>query len=341
MGRIQRSDWNVFAWRWEKRCFRTMKKKMNKVEGDSNEAHNKATGGILKAVFWIFAVVGIAVTALLFVWLILGISIPPFDPVSKADPAELTLKAINIVVVFFSIVTAFLAFFGYKEVGQHQELRAKLEKQADALAKESKDRMNEIRYAEELNKAKIFLSLDVPDKASYILSEIEKPLSWEVHLVRAQVNIRMGAYSDALQNARKALSYELEPKEKARVYFAEGNVYTEMKEYDKANEYYDKCLDSAPDFLDAHVNKAYVYKRKDDLPSALKEINKAIALNDRDAQCYFNRACYYSLMGKKYNSDTEQDLKKAIQLDHSFVTNALTDDDLESNKDIVKNVLKI
>lgn len=304
------------------------------------KAFDKITGGTIKVVFWVFTAIGIAVAALLFVWLILNIPIPPFGAVSKADPAELTLKAINIVVVFFSIVTAFLAFFGYKEAAQHQELRDKLLKQAAALEKESKDRMAEIRYTEKLSLAKILLSLEVPDKASYILSEIEKPLSWEVHLLRGQVNLKMRRYPDALNDLRRALSWKLEEKEKARVYFVEGNVYMEMKEYDKANTYYDKCLNSAPQFLDAHVNKAHICKRKGDCPGAITEINKAITLNNRDAQCYFNRACYYSLMGKKYRANAKDDLEKAIKLDAKWITNALTDKDFDSNKAIVREILK-
>lgn len=315
---------------------------------EGEKRRSRTSMGVIKVIFWFLRVAGCVLVAVLIVRLVLSIGLPAsiVSTPSTQNPVDLTLKAMNIILIFFSIVVAFLAFFGYKEVTAHQELREKLEKgeknlkkHANSLERESKDRTKESRYMSQLNLVRIFYHLGVYDKASYVMQEIKESLTYEAPLFKGMISHEMGKYQDALRSLEEALHFDLEPKEKARVYFAKGKTYMAIGDYEKAESNYDKCLESAPDFLDAYVNKAHVCKRQSDFDGAIELINQAIRINDKDAQCYFNRACYHSLKDEK--DKLEQDLRKAVELDKKWVGHALIDDDLAENRDIVKRILNL
>lgn len=304
--------------------------------------------GIMKTIFWFLLVAALIVVAVLITRFILSIGLLSSLVLTlpAQNPVDLTLRAMNIILIFFSIVIVFLAFFGYKEATERQDLRENLKKQGERveeqtknLERESKDRAKKDRYMSKLNLVRIFFYLGIYDKAAYFLDEIKESFSWEVPLFRGLLRLASGDYSDALRFLEEASYFDLEPKEKARIYFFKGKVYMRIGDYPRANSNYDKCLELAPDYLDAYVNKAYIQKRQDHLDNAIELLNQAIKISDKDAQCYFNRACYHSLKGDK--DKTERDLKRAVELDREWVYHALIDDDLTQNRDVVKKMLNI
>lgn len=293
--------------------------------------------GIMKRIFWFLCIGALIVGAVVVIGFVLGIVLP-LSP-SDQSSVDLTLKNMNIILIFFSIVVAFLAFFGYREVAAHQKLRDNLKEQAEKLDREFEERKKESKYMNKLNLVRIFFHLEIYDKASYVMDEIKESLTYEAPLFRGMISGAMRKYQDALRFLKEALRFDLKPKEKARVYFAIARTYMGMGDYEKANLNYDKCLELAPDYLDAYINKAYICKRQKDLDGAMKMINQAIKINDQDAVCHFNRACYHSLKDEK--DKVEQGLRIAVELDRKRVCDMLIDKDLARNRNIVKRILNL
>ena len=125
---------------------------------------------IAKIVFWFLCIIGAGLIIALIITVITGIGLLPIIPSPPTQTAgDLALKTVNIILIFFTIVATFLAFFGYKETTEHQTLRRELEEDAKGLEKESKDRIKESRYMSKLNLVRIFYHLGIYDKASYNL----------------------------------------------------------------------------------------------------------------------------------------------------------------------------
>jgi tetratricopeptide (TPR) repeat protein len=59
--------------------------------------------------------------------------------------------------------------------------------------------------------------------------------------------------------------------------------------------------------------------------------DKAIGLDQKDASAYFNKSCVFSLMKQK--KEALKNLAKAIELDESNKEDARTDEDLKSHYD--------
>lgn len=316
------------------------------AEQKDNQRFWKFTGVIMRAVFMFMCVATCLLLALLIFWLVRNTAV--LVP-STENPVDLILKAMNIILVFFAAVVAFLAFFGYREATEHQRLRENLNKNIEKqqhefeelhqkLSQESDRRTSEDRYRNVLNLVRIFHNLELYDKASYSAEEIKEPLTYELPLLKGLIKCQQERYGDALRLLEEASHLAIEPREKATVYFAKGKTYMVLEDYPRANSYYDKCIKLAPDYPDAYVNKAYICKRQNNnIDGAIELINKAIKINKKDSLCYFNRACYQSLKGDK--DRMEQDLKTAISLDRKWVYHALVDKDLIRNQDVVRKIL--
>lgn len=202
--------------------------------------------GIMKRIFWFLCIGALIVVAVVVVGFVLGIVLP-LSP-SDQSSVDLTLRNMNVILIFFSIVVAFLAFFGYREVAAHQQLRENLKEQSDKLDREFKDRKKESEYMNKLNLVRIFFHLGIYDKASYAMDEIKESLTYEAPLFKGMVSLETEKYQDALRFLEEALRFDLEPKDKARVYFARGKTYMKIDDYEKANSDYDTCLELAHSF---------------------------------------------------------------------------------------------
>lgn len=324
------------------------------------ESSSLSSEKAFRVIFLVLGIIGCVIVAMLMRILIVWFLLLPIEPSALVeDPVGLTMKAMNIVLVFFSIVAVLLAFFGFREAGirqkmreeetqTHQKLRKeagevmnKVTKVAKDLARESKERERESKNMNKLNIIRIFVHLGDYDRASYVLDDIKESFSWEVPFFRAIVSREQGNYKDALRYLEETLQRSdlVERREKARVYFHRGSTYIGIEDWEKADLDYDKCLELAPHYLGAYLNKAYICKNKpqEDLNGAIELINKALKINEKKPSCYFNRACYYSLKGEK--TKMEEDLKEAFKFDKKWVCHALVDKDFIQNKDIVKKTM--
>lgn len=321
------------------------------------ESPSLSSGKAFRVIFLFLGIIGGVIAGAWILILIVNFLLLPIEPSALVqNPVDLTMKAMNIVLVFFTIVAALLAFFGFREAGMRQKMREediqlhqRLSKEGEELAdvreelkRETEKRREELKretqYMNKLNSIRIFVQLGNYDKASYVLSEIKESFSWEVPFFRAMVSGEQRNYQDALRHLEEVLRFhELKPREKARVYFVRGSIYMLMNDWKKADLNYDKCLELAPDYLGSYVNKAHICKRQGNFDGAIELLNRAVKINERESICYFNRACYYSQKDEK--TKMEDDLKEAFKLDRKWVYHALFDDDLSRNKDVVKKLI--
>lgn len=320
------------------------------------ESPSSIPGKAFRVIFLFLGIIGCVIAVTLILILTARFLLLPIAPsASVEDPVGLTMKAMNIILVFFTIVAALLAFFGFREAGTRQKMREeeaqihqKLRKEAERLTnevrevteklkRESEERRRESQNMNKLNTIRIFVHLEDYDKALYVLDEIKKSFSWEVPFFRAIVSCGQENYQDALRHLEETLRFDLERREKARVYFVRGATYMGIEDWKEADLNYSKCLELASDYLGAYINKAHICKQQGNFDGAIELINKAIKINKRYPRCYFNRACYYSQKGEK--TKMEKDLREAFKFDKKWAYRALVDDDLSLNKDVVKKMM--
>ncbi|MFA5780099.1 MAG: tetratricopeptide repeat protein [Elusimicrobiota bacterium] len=92
-----------------------------------------------------------------------------------------------------------------------------------------------------------------------------------------------------------------------------GIVYTEMKQYDRAIRDFDKAIALNLTYECAYSNRGYVYFKKGDYEKAMKDFNKAIKLCNGLSVAYYNRG---NIFYKKGNLNKAlNDLNKAIEFD--------------------------
>lgn len=76
----------------------------------------------------------------------------------------------------------------------------------------------------------------------------------------------------------------------AAQFFLKGNLKLSQKEYTDAIHYYDEALQKKNDFADAYNNRGIAYLRMGDIEKALSDFSKAIDIDPKFDQAYFNRA---------------------------------------------------
>jgi|GEM_PF-224355 len=73
-------------------------------------------------------------------------------------------------------------------------------------------------------------------------------------------------------------------------FFLKGNLKLETKEYAEAIRYYDEALLKQSDMADAFCNRGIAYVHIGEIDKALEDFNKAIELDKKLDEAYFNRA---------------------------------------------------
>ena len=76
----------------------------------------------------------------------------------------------------------------------------------------------------------------------------------------------------------------------AAQFFLKGNLKLEQKEYANAIRYYEEALAKKSDFADVHSNRGIAYLQLGELDKAIEDFNKAIEIDRKFEQAYFNRA---------------------------------------------------
>ena len=100
------------------------------------------------------------------------------------------------------------------------------------------------------------------------------------------------------KNSIKAYSISLELNEHAYAYNNRGNVYTELGEYKRAIEDYDKAIELNPNLAQPYFNRGNAYAKLGEYERAIEDYNKAIKLNPDDAEAYINRGLVYAILGE-------------------------------------------
>lgn len=76
----------------------------------------------------------------------------------------------------------------------------------------------------------------------------------------------------------------------ASQFFLKGNLELDKKEYANAIRYYDEALLKKADLADVHNNRGIAYLRLSELGKALEDFNKAVEIDPKFEEAYFNRA---------------------------------------------------
>jgi tetratricopeptide (TPR) repeat protein len=79
----------------------------------------------------------------------------------------------------------------------------------------------------------------------------------------------------------------------ASQFFLKGNLELDKKEYANAIRYYGEALQKKADLADVHNNRGIAYLRLSELEKALEDFNKAIEIDPKFEEAYFNRAGFF------------------------------------------------
>jgi tetratricopeptide (TPR) repeat protein len=104
---------------------------------------------------------------------------------------------------------------------------------------------------------------------------------------------------------------------RAEGYYLLGLAYQEQENISKAVETYEKLLKIFPDFKEAHYNLGYInLVYINDFEKAKGYFTRAIALDPKYTDAYFNRGYSYELMGDYANA--RKDYQKALEIEPNY-----------------------
>jgi tetratricopeptide (TPR) repeat protein len=100
---------------------------------------------------------------------------------------------------------------------------------------------------------------------------------------------------------------------------------TDLKQYDEALKYCDGVIKQAPKSTIGYNLRARIKVLKDDVPGAIKDLDEALSLNDRDMQALFMRSRLHASQGhdEQARADVEKLLKQAPDLPEAIVTRSM------------------
>jgi len=95
-----------------------------------------------------------------------------------------------------------------------------------------------------------------------------------------------------------------------------GLAYEEKGQYDEAISNYTKALEINPRDADAYYNRGVVYNRKGQSDEAISDFTKALEINPRDAHAYYNRGIVYNR--KSQSDEAISDFTKALEINPRY-----------------------
>jgi tetratricopeptide (TPR) repeat protein len=163
-----------------------------------------------------------------------------------------------------------------------------------------------------------------------VAAKPDDPRRWQC---KALCEAQTDRPAEALKSFEKLI--QLQPEEGSN-WIGKGQMLAALNRNDEALSAFDKALKMRPERTDVWSMKGWVQGKMGKYDDAIRSCNKAIELLPKDDANYtnemakyaYNRACVYALKGDK--ASTFADLKKAIELDPSFKSLALKDEDFES-----------
>ena len=116
--------------------------------------------------------------------------------------------------------------------------------------------------------------------------------------------------------------------ENAITLYGRGNVYLDLKKYDKALIDYNHSLSIKPEDFNTVHNRALVYIRLGRIEEAIVELNCCIKWMPGHPNPYYNLACIYSVIGE---SERAMDyLETAIDLRTEYKGVAMKEEDFNN-----------
>lgn len=142
---------------------------------------------------------------------------------------------------------------------------------------------------------------------------------YKYYLDNGIYNFQDGKYEDAIENINKSLELK---NDWAIPYFYRGAVYDVMKKYDEAMLDYTKALSLDDKMTDAYYNRAkIILSRKDienpNIEGAIKDLEKALELDEKFVDALFAMAAAYKKLGDYHK--TLSYLEKLLEIEPDAV----------------------
>ncbi len=122
------------------------------------------------------------------------------------------------------------------------------------------------------------------------LQEAMKHYSW------AKGHERNGVYEDAIEQYRKAISYD---PNNPKMHYALGNVYYKMKHTEEAKAFYLMAVSADSTYINAHYMLAKLYHAEADYDAAISEYEKIVALKPDRVEVRRSLAELYRYRGRE------------------------------------------
>lgn len=146
----------------------------------------------------------------------------------------------------------------------------------------------------------------------------EKDFLFDAYNLRAGIEERLGRYTDAISDYRKALS--LHPRDYATTYQL-ANLEFEAGEYAEAKRDYQSLQRLNARSQEALFGLARIAVKENDFPLAMNLLKQAVELNPTSAVSYMRQASVFRMMGN--NTDAVDNYTIALSLDNDVMPTAL------------------
>ena len=126
--------------------------------------------------------------------------------------------------------------------------------------------------------------------------------------------MRIGEYDKAIETASQGLDISFKSDEKIQLYLTLGDAWSEKKNFEKSDEYFEKALES--DQQNAMILNDYAYnlfKRNTKLQKAEEMVLKAMALEPDNGSYADTYGCVLMALGKLTEAETW--IKKSLELE--------------------------
>ncbi len=133
-------------------------------------------------------------------------------------------------------------------------------------------------------------------------------------IIHSQAALRIGEYDKAIETASQGLDISFKSDEKIQLYLTLGDAWSEKKNFEKSDEYFEKALES--DQQNAMILNDYAYnlfKRNTKLQKAEEMVLKAMALEPDNGSYADTYGCVLMALGKLTEAETW--IKKSLELE--------------------------
>ncbi len=156
------------------------------------------------------------------------------------------------------------------------------------------------------------------DAYGFFMTAYEKSnQSLEVFLQLVRVHVAKKEYNKALSMCEKQLPLVKDNKrDKAVIYHIQGQVYAAMKEPERVKEFYNKAIETDPEFVEPYNALAKIHMANKDMKMAFDLYSSVLKINPDNPFSHMMIGIIYD-KEKKYNQAAEH-YQKAIDIDANY-----------------------